>query len=66
MDVAALEQLAQAPMLSSVRHLDLSRNAFGSRGFAALCASPYLTHLETLELAGSTLGEPGATALTMR
>lgn len=60
---SALEQLAQAPMLSTVRHLDLSRNAFGSRGFAALCASPYLTHLETLELAGSTLGEPGATAL---
>jgi hemoglobin-like flavoprotein len=51
--------LVVSPLVSTLRHLDLSRNALGPGGAASLAVSKYFSRLRTLALAQNNLGRQG-------
>ncbi|MFO0549843.1 MAG: TIGR02996 domain-containing protein [Polyangiaceae bacterium] len=60
---AALTELSRAPLLSAVRSLELSREAFTAKGWSALVKSPYLSDLEALDVNAADLGAACGEAL---
>jgi uncharacterized protein (TIGR02996 family) len=63
LDDDALVELARAPWLAGVTHLNLNGNQIGPRGLRALCESPNLGALQHLNLTYNPLGDAGVEIL---
>jgi hypothetical protein len=58
-----LQVLANSPLASTLRELDVATNGITTAGVAGLVASPLLANLESLSLRGNVLGEGSERAL---
>jgi hypothetical protein len=62
-DRRELDQLAEAPILSTLRALNIGNCNLGGEGFRGLLASPHLGNLTALRVPGNSIGNGGIGAL---
>ncbi len=58
-----VDRLADLPLLSTLRALNIRKSNLGGAGFRRLVASPHLGNLTTLRVPGNAIGNQGISAL---